>query len=83
MGAGEGARPLPAQAGPGARCTRAGGLPLAKLGRFSWEMLTEMLHQWTISPYLAGLDADRHLTRSREDREGFRLGEVYGLRVFA
>jgi len=36
---GGGARPLPAQAGPGARCTRAGGLPLAKSGRFSWEML--------------------------------------------
>ena len=44
VGAGEGASPLPPQAGPRARCTRAGGLPLTISGRFSWEILDEMLY---------------------------------------
>jgi len=39
-----GGEPLPPQAGPRARCTRAGGLPLTISGRFSWEILDEMLY---------------------------------------
>ncbi|CVK32633.1 protein of unknown function [Methanoculleus bourgensis] len=43
-GQGRGRSPLPPQAGPRARCTRAGGLPLTISGRFSWEILDEMLY---------------------------------------
>jgi hypothetical protein len=59
--------------------------PLAKLGRFSWEMLTEMLHQWTISPYLAGLDADHrsHTDSHAGEREGDSTVQQPNFALFA
>ena len=64
--------------GDGKECSVWDGTK-ARYGLFIWNRCTSGAFHLILRVLVRG--SDHHLARSREGREGFRLGEIHGLRV--